>query len=145
MSVWLTPLQNMSTFQSNKNFNSAVMVKIYKIKPTANCKTRNVIYVIEHKVQPPVCGWNWECSPHTNEWPSFGFSPSASGKPVTRHFNQPGNYLHDLSIFVIIKIHRGDTDFLRHKESYWIWMLHSLAPNAMNIWSIIGSNRWLRS
>ena len=41
--------------------------------------------------------------------------------------------LEDLSIFVIKQIHREEANFRKAKESYWIQMLRSLAPEGLNL------------
>jgi len=51
-------------------------------------------------------------------------------KPVASHFNQPDHSLEDLAIE---KIQRDDTTCRRHRESYWIFELATLAPSGINI------------
>ena len=45
----------------------------------------------------------------------------------THSFPKRSNY------FVIEKMNRDDTDFRRHKESYWIDMEQSLTPGSLSI------------
>ena len=54
-------------------------------------------------------------------------------KPLAKHFNFVGHSLDDLSIFVVGKIHREDASFRKAKESYWIRLLWSLAPEGLNL------------
>jgi len=54
-------------------------------------------------------------------------------KPVASHFNQPDHSLEDLEVMAIEKIHRDDTTRRRHRESYWIFELATLAPSGINI------------
>ena len=51
-------------------------------------------------------------------------------KPVAAHFNHS---LEDLEVMAIEKIDRDDTTHRRHRESYWIFELPTLAPSGMNI------------
>ena len=44
-------------------------------------------------------------------------------RPVSRHFILPGHSLQDLSIMVIEKIHRDDTDFRSGKETHRTGMI----------------------
>ena len=50
-----------------------------------------------------------------------------------KHFNSVGHSLYDLSIFVVEKIYWEDVSFCKAKESYWIRLLRSLAPERLNI------------
>ena len=54
-------------------------------------------------------------------------------KPVASHFNSEGHSLEDLSIFVIEQIHKEEASFQKVKESYWIRILWSLAPEGLNL------------
>ena len=56
-------------------------------------------------------------------------------RQVAQHFNQPHHFLKDLTIMVIEKIHRGDDNFRKQKESYWIETIKSLSPNRLNHYS----------
>ena len=40
-------LQNVSTYENNNKFKSSVTRKVHHFKASANCKTTNVVYVIE--------------------------------------------------------------------------------------------------
>ena len=52
-------------------------------------------------------------------------------KPVAAHFNLPGHSMEDLTIMVIEKIWREDTQLRRRRETYWIHHLRSMAPEVM--------------
>ena len=54
-------------------------------------------------------------------------------RPVARHFSQPDHSIHDLTIMVIEKIHREDSNHRKRKESHWIELLRSLTPNGLNV------------
>ena len=54
-------------------------------------------------------------------------------KLVASHFNKPDHSLEDLEVMAIEKIHRDDTAYRRHGESYWIFELATLAPSGINI------------
>jgi len=52
---------------------------------------------------------------------------------VATLFNQPDHSLEDLEVMAIEKIHRDDTTCRRHRESYWIFELATLAMSGINI------------
>ena len=54
-------------------------------------------------------------------------------KPVAAHFNLPDHTLDDLQVMGIKKIHNNDTEWRKHRESYWIFTLDILAPTGMNL------------
>ena len=56
-------------------------------------------------------------------------------KPVARHFNLVDHSINDLTIMVIETIHMEDTEYRQRKESYWIEMIRSLAPDGLNLYS----------
>ena len=56
-------------------------------------------------------------------------------KPVARHFNLVDHSINDLTIIVIETIHREDAEYRKRKESSWIEMIRSLAPDGLNLYS----------
>ena len=54
-------------------------------------------------------------------------------RPMAKHFSLPDHSMEDLSIMVIEKIYRKDTDHRRRKESHWIEMILSLTPDGLNL------------
>ena len=88
------------------------MWRIFKIKATADCETRNVIYVIEclkYKTQYVGKTENtlhvWMNGHHSD------IKHQRLEKPGANHFGVPGHFLDDLVIFVIEKIYRDKFHF----------------------------------
>jgi len=106
----------------------------YRVRAAFTCKTRNVVYMIQCKK----CGLQYvgetenplhiRMNGHRSD-----IRTKKLEKPVASHFNQPDHSLKDLEVMAIEKIHRDDTTRRRHRESYWIFELATLAPSGINI------------
>ena len=105
----------------------------FRVKATADCRTSNVIYLIECKkcsvqyvgetenaLRVRLTGHRSDIKHHRTE------------KPVARHFNLSDHSIDDLSIMVIEKIHREDVEYRRRKESHWITTIRSMRPDGLN-------------
>ena len=102
-------------------FKSPVTGKVHRIKASADCKTSNVVYVIEcNKCAIQYVG-ETENALHIriNDHRS-DIKNRRLEKPVAEHFNSVGHFLDDLSIFAVEKIHQEDASFRKAKENYWI-------------------------
>ena len=107
-----------------KRVKSSVTGKMYSIKASANCRTANVVYVIEcTKCNKQYVG-EMENALHIrmNSHRSDIKHPYLK-KPVAARFNPEGHSLQDLSIIIIEQIHGEQASFCRAKESYWIQTL----------------------
>ena len=117
-----------------KEFESSVTGKIYQVKATANCKSRNVVYVIECKRCKKQYVGETENALHIRmNGHRSDIKHQRLEKPVAKHFNSKDHSLEDVSIFVIEQIHREDANFRKRKESYWIQILRSLTPEGLNL------------
>ena len=115
-------------------FNSSVTGKIYQVKATANCKTSNVVYLIECKKCRKQYVGETENALHVRmNGHRSDIKHRRLEKPVAKHFNSTGHSLEDLSIYVIEKIHREEANFRKAKESHWIQTLRTLAPEGLNL------------
>ena len=106
------------------------------MKATANCQTRNVVYVIE-------CT---QCSIQNIGETENAFHVRLMGrrfdirhkhmeKPVAKHFNSVDHLIKDLTIVVIEMLHREDMEYRGRKGSHWIEMIRSLPPDGLNLYS----------
>ena len=120
--------------QPIKAFKSSVTGKTYPIKATANCKTANVVYVIECiKCNKQYVGETENALHIRMNGHRSDIKHRHLEKPVASHFNSEGHSLEDLSIFVIEQIHREEANFRKAKESHWIQTLHSLVLEGLNL------------
>ena len=109
---------------------------MYEVKETADCKTSNVVYVIEcNRCSKQYVG-ETENALHVRMSPS-DINHRRLEKSVAQHFNSNGLSLEDFSVFIIKKIHRIKATFRKAKESHWIRALRSLTPEGLSqiIWS----------
>ena len=115
-------------------FKSSVIGKEYWVKATTNCKTSNVIYMIEcNECKLSYVGETENALHiHMNGHRS-DVKNERLEKPVAKYFNLVNHSLEDLSIFVIEEIHRGDTGLRKAEESYWIQTLRLLTPEGLNL------------
>ena len=111
------------------NFKSPVTGKVHRVKASADCKTSNVIYVIEcNKCAIQYVGETENALHIRMNGHRSDIKNRRLEKPVAKHFNSVGHSLDDLSIFVVEKIHPEDASSRKAKESYWIRLLRLLAP-----------------
>ena len=106
----------------------------HKTRSTFTCKTRNLVYLIQCRK----CGLQYvgetanplhiRMNGHRSD-----IHTQKTDKPVAAHFNLPDHTLDDLQVMGIKKIHNNDTEWRKHRESYWIFTLDTLAPTGMNL------------
>ena len=117
-----------------ETFKSSITGKMYKVKATTNCKTSNVVYVIECNCCRKQYMGETENALHVQmNGHQSDINHRSLEKPVAQHFNSNGHSLEDLSVFKIEKIHREAATFSKAKERHWIWTLHSLAREELNL------------
>ena len=108
--------------------------EVFKVKASADCCTKNVVYVIECKkcaaqyVGETENALRVRLTGHRSD-----IHHRRTDRPVARHFCQSDHSIHDLTIMAVEKIHRNDVNFRRRKESHWISILHTLIPDGLNI------------
>ena len=108
----------------------------FRVKVTANCRTKNVVYLIEcakcsiQYVGETENAYRARLTGHLSD-----INDQRLDRPVAQHFNQLHQSLKDLTIMVIEKIHREDATFRKQKESYWIEAIKSLSPNGLDCYS----------
>ena len=106
----------------------------FKLHVTANCKTSNIIYVIQCKV----CNSQYvgetknplhiRLNGHRND-----IIKNRVDKPVASHFNGPGHTPSDFTIMVLEQMKSQNPNLRKYRESYWIFQLDCLHPNGMNL------------
>ena len=108
----------------------------FRVKATANCLTRNVVYVLEcTKCSIQYVGETENALRVRLTGHRSDIRHRRTEKPVARHFNLVDHSINDLTIMVIETIHREDTEYRKRKERYWIETLRSLAPDGLNLYS----------
>ena len=98
---------------------SSATGKTYSIKASANCKTANVVYVIEcTKCNKQRVGETENALHIRMNGHRSNIKHRRLEKPVAAHFISEGRSLQDVSIFVIEQIDREEASYRRVKESY---------------------------
>ena len=104
------------------------------VKATTDCRTRNVVYLIECKKCAIQYVGETENALHV---PLTGHRSDIKhcwiDRPVPKYFSLSDNSMKDLPIMVIEKIYREDTDYRKWKESHWIETIRSLTPDGLNL------------
>ena len=98
--------------------------KRFRVKATADCRTRNMVYLRECKrcaIQYVGETENALCVHLTGH--RSDIKHRRIEKPVAKHFPLPDHSLEDLTIMVIGVIHREDSEYRKRKESRWIEMI----------------------
>ena len=115
-------------------FRSTTTGEEFRVKATADCRTSNVVYLIEctrcsiQYVGETGNALRVRLTGHRSD-----INHLRSDLPVAKHFNLLDHSLKDLSIMVIEKIHRDDTTLRKKKESHWIQAIRSLTPHGLNL------------
>ena len=114
-------------------FRSSITNMEFRVKATADCRTKNVVYLIEcAKCSIEYVGEMENALRISLKGHWSNINHQRLDRPVAQHFNQPHHTLKDLTIMVIKKIYREDVNFCKQKESYWIKTIKSLLPNGLN-------------
>ncbi|XP_069051634.1 nuclear GTPase SLIP-GC isoform X2 [Lepisosteus oculatus] len=112
-------------------FRSKTRNKDYPIKDILNCKTYNVIYVIQCKK----CDIQYVGKTISSLHIRFrGHKSNITNKykqPIAEHFNSKDHSLEDLSIFPIEQV--IDQKTLGERETHWINELGTLLPDGLNL------------
>ena len=104
------------------------------LQTTATCKMKNLVYLIECRRCKKQYVGETENALHIRlNGHRSDIRHNRAEKPVGAHFNLPEHSIEDLTILVVEKIQFDDTDLRRHRESYWIHKIHSLAPGGLNL------------
>jgi len=122
-----------------KEFKSHINNRVFKIFHKVNCKSRNVIYLMEcikckiqyvGKAETPL---NLRINNHRKDVAN----PNAI--PVCKHFAQPAHKFNDHAKFTIIEQLKDQdisketiTTRLKERENFWIKTLETLTPKGLN-------------
>ena len=90
--------------KTGTSFCNKTMGKRFRVKATADCRTRNVVYLIgqtENALRVCLTGHRLDIKHRQTD------------RPVAKHFSLPDHSMEDLSIMEIEKIYREDTDYRR--------------------------------
>ena len=129
-----TALQGVCPYKMGTTFCSTMTGQTFRVKATADCHTRNVVYLIERKkcaVQYAGETENALCVRLTGH--RSDINHNWIDRTVAKYFSQPDHSIHDLTIMVIEKIHWDDSHHRKRKENHWIELLWSLTPYGLNV------------
>ena len=120
--------------KTGNSFTSAITGEKLYAKVTADCKTSNIVYLIECRIcrkqyvgeteNPLHIRMNGHRSDYHRKLPD---------KPVAEHFSGPGHTFDDLTVMVIEAMYSANSDRRKYRESYWIYTLRLLAPEGLNL------------
>ena len=120
--------------KTGTRFDSATTGETFHVRATANCKTRNVVYLIECRICNKQYVGETENALHLRmNGHRSDYNRKLSDKPVARHFNSVGHTFDDLSVMVIEQLWKDDASRRKLRESYWIHTLGSLTPQGLNM------------
>ena len=115
-------------------FSSAVTGVEFRARTTADCKTSNVVYLIEcRKCKKQYVGetenpLHLRLNGHRSDY--YRRLPD---KPVGMHFNTSGHTFDDLTIMIIEQMRVANATHRKNRESFWIHTLRSSTPHGLNI------------
>ena len=109
------------------SFESARMGEKFCVHVTANCRTKNIVYLIECRKSREQCIGETE-----NPLRLQMNRHRSADKPVMEHSNMIGHSFEDLIVMVIEKI-MADSARRKQRESYWIHTLWTLTPNGLKL------------
>ena len=114
-------------------FESTTTGEKFRAHVTANCRTKNIIYLIEcrkcmkqhiRETENPLHLW---MNGHRSD-----YYWKLSNQPVAKHVNTISHSFEDLTIMVIEEI-MADSAEWKQRESFWIHTLRTLAPDGLNL------------
>ena len=114
-------------------FESARTGEKFRARVTANCRTKNIVYLIEcRKCRKQYIGetenpLHLRMNGHRSD-----YYRKLSDKPVAEHFNTTGHSFEDLTVMVIEQI-MADSARRKQRESFWIYTLRTLTPDGLNL------------
>ena len=122
------------TLVESAQFTSTTTGRSFDIKFSSNCKTSNVVYVIQCKKCGKQCVGETE-QPLNERMNNHHVDVrhNRTEKPVALHFNSPGHTLDDIQVMVIERLWKSDTVFRKIRESRWISTLDTTWPKGMNL------------
>ena len=114
-------------------FESATMGEKFQAHFTTNCRTKNIIYLIEcRKCKKQYIGatknpLQLQMNGHRSD-----YYQKLSNKSVMEPFNTTGHSFEDLTVIVIEQI-MANSARRKQWESFWIHTLWTLAPDGLNL------------
>ena len=114
-------------------FESATTGEKFQARVTANCRTKNIVYLIEcRKCRKQYIGetenpLHLRMNGHRSD-----YYRKLADKPVAEHFNAIGHSFEDLTVMIIEQIVASSAR-RKQRESFWIHTLQTLAPDGLNL------------
>jgi len=120
--------------KSCNTFRSKNTGRQYNIRAPITCKSKNLVYLISCRR----CGLQYvgetENALHIRmNGHRSDIRTRKLDKPVAAHFCQSDHSAEDLEVRGIEKIYENNPEWRKHRESYWIFTLKTLAPEGMNL------------
>ena len=113
---------------------STVSGRTFRVHATANCKTSNVVYLIECSLCHVQYVGETRNALHIRMNGHRGdIYHRCLDKPVSAHFNSSDHNLQHLSIMVLEVMRSQNEDIRKMRENFWIFHLQSLHPGGLNL------------
>jgi hypothetical protein len=128
-----TPCSTCPHMLQTSEFTSNITKKKYKLQHKINCRTENIIYLIQCKRCPAQYvgesknSINYRLTRHRSS------HKTKKDEPVANHFNQQPHTFKDLTILGIEEIRNKKQETRKIRESYWIAELNTLTEPGLNI------------
>ena len=116
-------------------FHSMTNSEQFGMKATANCETRNVVYLIEYiKCSTQYIGETKNALHMRLTGHRLDTRHKCIEKSVTKHFNLVDHLIKDLTIMMIETIYKKDAKYRKRKESHWIEIIQCLKADELNLY-----------
>ena len=120
--------------RSGTSVQSTVSGRTFRVHATANCKTSNVVYLIECSLCHVQYVGETRNALHIRMNRHRGdIYHRHLDKPVSAHFNSSDHNLQHLSIMVLEVMRSQNEDIRKMRENFWIFHLQSLHPGGLNL------------
>ena len=121
--------------KTGTEFTSAVTGVNFNARVTANCRTSNIVYLIQcRKCKMQYVGetenpLHLRMNGHRSD-----YYRKLPDKPVAKHFyDTPGHTFEDVSVMIIEQLRSGGRTRRKDREGYWIYTLRTLTPDGLNL------------
>ena len=114
-------------------FESATTGEKFPASVTANCKTKNIVCLIECRKCKKQYVSETENPLHVRiNGHRSDYYRKIADKPVEKHFNTISHSFEDLTVTIIEQI-MADSALQKQWKSFWIHTLRTLAPDSLNL------------
>ena len=132
---WGSRIHCCQVLEEGQEFFSRTTGEIHKIRQDINCKSQNIIYLVNCKH----CGMQGlgSCKNSAKRVPNYisSIDRGSPGCKIEQQFLRPGHIIRDYAVLGIAQLVNpppDPTERLREFEGYWMIKLNTLEPHGMN-------------